>query len=154
MKRIIIIAACLFMATSGAMAQEKTIKVDFDYRKILNPELLWIDTNQDGKADAGEVFSAGNGTVLSVGIDHKDFGSAGNITTVEVTAKNSKGTVVSKANLSDGRFLIKTGTNERNYIYNDPLGDIVFGVTIYDDGSKPGSMLIFNPAAFELVMNK
>lgn len=149
MKRIIIIAALLIAAATGARAQENdNLKIiDFDYRRMFDIDAFWYDADQDGQTDDGEIFVPGEGKITAY-IDHKYFGNAGNITSLEVVVKKGDAGMMLRGSIDHSRLSTYDKSSGTYYQCGDELEDVAFIVVKGDSIGKENLLMIFNIGAF------
>lgn len=149
MKRIIIIAALLIAAATGARAQEKdNLKIiDFDYKRYFDIDAFWYDADQDGKTDDGEIFVPGEGKITAY-IDHSYYGDAGNITTLEVVVKKGTAGMVLRGSIDHGRLVTYDKDNGTYYQCVDSLNETAFVIVRGDKVGQKNILTIFNIGAF------
>ena len=149
MKRIIIIAALFIAAATGARAQENdNLKViDFDYRRYFDIDYFLYDINQDGIADDNEIFMAGDGAITAY-IDHKYFGNAGNITTLEVVVKKGNTGMVLRGSIDHSRLSTYDKDAGTYYQCGDSLNETAFVIVRGDKVGQKNILMIFNIGAF------
>lgn len=137
MNRIILTLVILF---SVLVLNAQNNIVDFDYTKVFSINSMWIDFNQDKKAQSDEIYNLPD-NAGEMFIEYKDFGSAGNFMTFRLTLKkkdNSRKEVFIKT-LDDVTF-IKV---DNIYSVLDKFGDRYFAITKENDIC---SLIISNPA--------
>lgn len=147
-KAILLVIAALIVAVCSAKAQV-TKTIDFDYQKAFVFTTIGMDANMNGKLDTGESF-AGNGKSTFY-INHKDYGSAGSRTDIEImlVAKGKK--VGTKGTMEDCyiKYEKLSNGNEEYTCYNK-LGELQFFV-VKDVPSKQTVVWIANYAMLRLV---
>lgn len=137
MKRIILTLGILF---SVLTVKAQSNIVDFDYTKVFSINSMWIDFNQDKKAQSDEIYNLPD-NMGEVFIEYKDFGSAGNLMKFRLTLKKQDGSdkEMFKKTLDDVTF-IKV---DDIYSVLDKFGDRYFALT-KENGVC--SLIISNPA--------
>ena len=124
-KTILLVIAALIVAVCSAKAQV-TKTIDFDYQKAFVFTTIGMDANMNGKPDTGESF-AGNGKSTFY-INHKDYGSAGSRTDIEIMLV-AKGKKVTKTNVDfeDGVMIVDAELeNRKEQKYEPKDGDFVY----------------------------
>lgn len=137
MKRIILTLGILF---SVLVLNAQNNIVDFDYTKVFSINSMWIDFNQDKKAQSDEIYNLPD-NMGEVFIEYKDFGSAGNLMRFRLTLRKSDGSDKEMFNktLDDVTF-IKV---DDIYSVLDKFGDRYFAIT---KENCICSLIISNPA--------
>ena len=147
-KAILLVIAALIVAVFSAKAQV-TKTIDFDYQKAFVFTTIGMDANMNGKLDTGESF-AGNGKSTFY-INHKDYGSAGSRTYIEIMLVEKGKKVGTKGNMEDCyiKYEKESNGNEEYTCYNK-LGELQFFV-VTDVPSKETVVWIANYAMLRLV---
>lgn len=143
MKKIFTIIAII--AASFTATAQKTEAVKGDYSKYFKIDSFWIDYNQNGDPDDGEIYRTNEKTEVSLTFRYKDYGSAGNTMRIELVLKNKEtgNRSILRGSISDILFLkIEKGFA----VYNKQFGESLIAVMTDEEGT---TAFIFNPAIFE-----
>lgn len=142
MKKVALTIA-LWMSLLTANSQDKTSKIDFDYKKIWNISMVGMDYNQNGTPDDDEISFPAEGSMVYV--EYKHFGDAGSLLYLEIFVKGHKGgkQLTIKGNLNDVIFLHKVKDGGDGIVAYNKLGELQF-VIANIEGDK--SIWVANPA--------
>ena len=124
MKNVLLIMLILF--STNCFGQEI---IDVNYSKYFKISSIYIDENQNGKIDSSEFISTDN---VSIVLDYKDFGSAGNILDIIITINNK---IKFKKKYQD-IILYRIDDDGINYIAKNKYNEILFIIVAISKESK------------------
>ena len=150
MKTKVFLLSCITLIVAVCSAKAQVTKtIDFDYQKAFVFTTIGMDANMNGKPDTGESFAKNEKSTFY--INHKDYGSAGSRTDIEImlVAKGKK--VGTKGTMEDCyiKYKKESNGNEDYFCYNK-LGELQFFVC-KDVPSKQTVVWIANYAMLRLV---
>lgn len=140
MKKTIITTVLAIFATICASAQERT-RIDFDYRKMFNVDILWLDTNLNGKADNDEIRQTTGGCFAA--FDYRDFDTAGSTLRLETVLQNENKKLELAGTIDDAVLYLTKNEKETSYTAYNKLGETQF-IILNEDGQT--YLLVANPA--------
>lgn len=150
MKTKAILLSCITLIVSVCSAKAQVTKtIDFDYQKAFIFTTLCVDANMNSKLDTGESFAGNSNSTFY--INHKDYGSAGSRTNIEImlVAKGKK--IGTKGTMEDCYIKYEKERNgTESYTCYNKLGELQFFV-IKDVPSKETVVWIANYAMLRLV---
>lgn len=147
MKKTIITIVLAIFATICANAQERT-RIDFDYKKIFDVDILWLDYNQNQESEDNETYNTTGACVAT--IEYKDFGEDDSILKLEVVFNNGDKNLKIVGIVDDAMFLYRKEKEKEktNYLVVNKLGEIQIIISV----SQSSTMLVvMNPAMLEII---
>lgn len=144
MKKTIITIVLAIFATICASAQERT-RIDFDYRKMFNVDILWLDTNLNGKADDDEISKTTGGCFAA--FDYRDFDTAGSTLRLEAVLQNENKKLELVGMIDDAILYLKKDEKETSYTAYNKLGETQF-IILKEDGQT--YLLVVNPVILKI----
>ena len=132
------------IATISAYAQEP-VKIDFNYKKMFKVGTMWLDSNQNGKPEADELYFFGDRCNLI--LDYKYFKSAGSLLSIIMAIESEGENNIFKINLEDVSLLNKKTSKSDDYFILNKLNEAPVGLTKSDSSY---TFIIMNPAVVEM----